>query len=93
VDWEHQALLRARVVAGDPALRERFEALRRDILRFACGGRPCAKTCATCASDARRAVEVGAGEFDLKQDAGGITDIEFLAQYWTLCSASATRSS
>ena len=24
------------------------------------------------------------GEFDLKQDAGGITDIEFLAQYWTL---------
>jgi len=26
----------------------------------------------------------GAGEFDLKQDRGGITDIEFLAQYWTL---------
>jgi glutamate-ammonia-ligase adenylyltransferase len=24
------------------------------------------------------------GEFDLKRDAGGITDIEFLAQYWTL---------
>ena len=24
------------------------------------------------------------GEFDLKQDAGGITDIEFLAQYWAL---------
>ena len=27
------------------------------------------------------------GEFDLKQDAGGITDIEFLAQYWTLLHA------
>jgi glutamate-ammonia-ligase adenylyltransferase len=26
----------------------------------------------------------GTGQFDLKQDAGGITDIEFLAQYWTL---------
>jgi len=26
----------------------------------------------------------GPGEFDLKQDPGGITDIEFLAQYWTL---------
>ncbi len=25
-----------------------------------------------------------AGEFDLKQDAGGITDVEFLAQYWSL---------
>jgi [glutamine synthetase] adenylyltransferase / [glutamine synthetase]-adenylyl-L-tyrosine phosphorylase len=24
------------------------------------------------------------GEFDLKQDHGGIADIEFLAQYWTL---------
>jgi glutamate-ammonia-ligase adenylyltransferase len=26
----------------------------------------------------------GAGEFDLKQDRGGIADIEFLAQYWAL---------
>ena len=26
----------------------------------------------------------GPGQFDLKQDRGGITDIEFLAQYWTL---------
>jgi len=26
----------------------------------------------------------GAGEFDLKQDPGGIADIEFLAQYWVL---------
>jgi glutamate-ammonia-ligase adenylyltransferase len=25
-----------------------------------------------------------AGEFDLKQDAGGITDVEFLAQFWAL---------
>jgi glutamate-ammonia-ligase adenylyltransferase len=26
----------------------------------------------------------GAGEFDLKQDPGGVADIEFLAQYWVL---------
>jgi glutamate-ammonia-ligase adenylyltransferase len=26
----------------------------------------------------------GPGQFDLKRDAGGITDIEFLAQYWSL---------
>jgi [glutamine synthetase] adenylyltransferase / [glutamine synthetase]-adenylyl-L-tyrosine phosphorylase len=26
----------------------------------------------------------GPDEFDLKQDAGGIADIEFLAQYWAL---------
>ena len=28
--------------------------------------------------------EARAGEFDLKQGAGGIADIEFLAQYWAL---------
>jgi glutamate-ammonia-ligase adenylyltransferase len=83
--WEHQALLRARVVAGDPALRERFEALRRDVLRFAVRR-------ATLRDDVRNMRErmraelskSGPGEFDLKQDPGGITDIEFLAQYWTL---------
>jgi len=83
--WEHQALLRARVVAGDPALCERFEALRRDILRFAVRR-------ATLKEDVRSMRErmraelskSGPGQFDLKQDAGGITDIEFLAQYWTL---------
>jgi glutamate-ammonia-ligase adenylyltransferase len=83
--WEHQALLRARVVAGDPVLRERFEALRRDILRFAVRR-------ATLREDVRSMRErmraelskSGPGQFDLKQDAGGITDIEFLAQYWTL---------
>jgi len=83
--WEHQALLRARVVAGDPVLRERFEALRRDILRFAVRR-------ATLRDDVRTMRERMRGElsksgpeqFDLKQDAGGITDIEFLAQYWTL---------
>ncbi len=83
--WEHQALLRARVVAGDPALRERFEALRRDILRFAVRR-------ATLREDVRSMRErmrtelskSGPGQFDLKQDRGGITDIEFLAQYWTL---------
>ena len=83
--WEHQALLRARVVAGDAALRERFEALRRDVLRFAVRR-------ATLRDDVRGMRErmraelskSGPGQFDLKQDAGGITDIEFLAQYWAL---------
>jgi glutamate-ammonia-ligase adenylyltransferase len=83
--WEHQALLRARVVAGSPALRERFEALRRDLLQSAVRRD-------TLRDDVRGMRErmraelsrSGAGEFDLKQDPGGITDIEFLAQYWAL---------
>jgi glutamate-ammonia-ligase adenylyltransferase len=31
----------------------------------------------------------GAGQFDIKQDAGGIGDIEFLVQYWVLSAARA----
>jgi glutamate-ammonia-ligase adenylyltransferase len=32
----------------------------------------------------RELSRAGAEEFDLKQDTGGIADIEFLAQYWAL---------
>jgi glutamate-ammonia-ligase adenylyltransferase len=32
----------------------------------------------------RELSKAGPGEFDIKQDAGGIADIEFLAQYWAL---------
>src|SRR5690606_15903048 len=28
--------------------------------------------------------KAGAGQFDLKQDAGGVADLEFLVQYWML---------
>jgi len=83
--WEHQALLRARAVAGGPVLKARFEALRCDLLGHAIRRD-------TLRDDVRGMRErmraelsrSGPGEFDLKQDAGGITDIEFLAQYWAL---------
>jgi glutamate-ammonia-ligase adenylyltransferase len=83
--WEHQALLRARAVAGPASLRERFEALRRDILRF--GIRRDTLRDEVRGMRERMRAELsksGPGEFDLKRDSGGITDIEFLAQYWTL---------
>jgi glutamate-ammonia-ligase adenylyltransferase len=83
--WEHQALLHARSVAGAAVLRERFEALRievlaqhvrRDTLRQ--DVRHMRNRMRNELSRAKR------GEFDLKQDPGGIADIEFLAQYWAL---------
>ena len=61
--WEHQALLHARAVAGAPALRSRFEAVRMEILtharaaRHAARGRAC--RCAT--AHATRAVRARAG--------------------------------
>jgi glutamate-ammonia-ligase adenylyltransferase len=72
--WEHQALLRARPVAGDADLRAAFEAARRRVLTAAVH------------RDTLR-TDVMAGQFDIKQDAGGIADIEFLVQYWVLAAA------
>ncbi len=84
--WEHQALLRSRAVAGGAgAARALRVAARRPAAHRRCAATRCARTCARCASGcASELSKSGAGEFDLKQDAGGITDIEFLAQYWTL---------
>jgi glutamate-ammonia-ligase adenylyltransferase len=83
--WEHQALLRARAVAGPPALRERFESLRRDLLRFGVRREPLRDDVRAMRERMRAELSrSGPGQFDLKQDSGGITDIEFLAQYWTL---------
>jgi glutamate-ammonia-ligase adenylyltransferase len=73
------------VVAGGAALRERFEALRRDVLRYAVR-RDTLRDDVRAMRERMRAElsRSRPGEFDLKRDAGGITDIEFLAQYWTL---------
>jgi glutamate-ammonia-ligase adenylyltransferase len=83
--WEHQALLHARAVAGARGLRERFEAVRMDVL---CGHvRREGLRAEVRNMRERMRRELGSGDatrFDLKQDAGGIADIEFLAQYWAL---------
>ncbi|MFG6176831.1 bifunctional [glutamate--ammonia ligase]-adenylyl-L-tyrosine phosphorylase/[glutamate--ammonia-ligase] adenylyltransferase [Halomonas sp. THAF12] len=84
--WEHQALVRARVVAGHAELAEGFDAVRGEIL-----GR--ARDTATLREEVvamrhkMREHLAGGGEgddFDLKQDPGGMVDIEFLCQYAVL---------
>ncbi len=83
--WEHQALLHARAVCGDPALRARFAAIRTRVLKE-CVRRDTLRE-EVRRMRARMRTELSAakaGEFDLKQDPGGIADIEFLAQYWAL---------
>ncbi len=83
--WEHQALLRARAVAGSPSLRTRFSQLRCDLVREAVHRDTLRDDVRSMRERMRRELSrSGDTEFDLKQDAGGITDIEFLAQYWTL---------
>ena len=86
--WEHQALVRARVVTGSEALKRRFTDLRAEVL-----ARP--RDPATLRGEVRdmrerMRKELGAKQrdgFDLKQDRGGIADIEFMVQYGVLVGA------
>ncbi|MGI9142351.1 MAG: bifunctional [glutamate--ammonia ligase]-adenylyl-L-tyrosine phosphorylase/[glutamate--ammonia-ligase] adenylyltransferase, partial [Fluviibacter sp.] len=80
--WEHQALTRARFVAGDAVVGERFEQVRRDIL---CKERNIDELRSEVIAmrqkmfDAHGAIKPDA--FDLKQDPGGIIDVEFIVQF------------
>ena len=78
--WEHQALVRARPVAGDPALAARFDELRQRLL---CETRDVAAL-KTSVIEMRERIQRQAGAADLKRGAGGIVDIEFMVQYLVL---------
>ncbi len=83
--WEHQALLHARAVAGDADLRARFEAVRIEILRHHVKRDGLRAQVRAMRERMRRELSRSAADqFDIKQDAGGVADIEFLAQYWAL---------
>ena len=86
--WEHQALVRARVVAGPDALRERFTALRREVLSRQRELAELRRQVREMRERMRK--ELGSskpGYFNLKQDRGGIADIEFMVQYAVLANA------
>jgi glutamate-ammonia-ligase adenylyltransferase len=87
--WEHQALTRARCVAGDPAIGAAFEAERDAILRLP---RDPGKLAAEVV-EMRRRMHDGhpnpTALFDLKHDPGGMVDIEFAVQYLVLAGACA----
>jgi glutamate-ammonia-ligase adenylyltransferase len=84
--WEHMALTRARVISASPAFRERIEKVIRDALT-----RPREPLgIAADVADMRRAIAQEKGEDDrweLKYAAGGMVDIDFIAQYLQLIHA------
>jgi glutamate-ammonia-ligase adenylyltransferase len=95
--WEHQALVRARVLVGSTDVGRQFEAvrasvlgrerdlhtLRQEVSEMRAKMRDNLGTRATAAGKGANAFEPTA-RFDLKQDAGGIVDIEFMVQYAAL---------
>jgi len=83
--WEHQALLHARAVAGSPELRARFERVRLEVLCQHVRRDKLREEVRNMRERMRKELSGGdALRFDIKQDPGGIADIEFLAQYWAL---------
>lgn len=95
--WEHQALVRARVLVGSQDVGRAFEQvraqvlgraqdldkLRQEVSEMRAKMRDNLGTKSTAAGTAANAFEPTAS-FDLKQDAGGIVDIEFMVQYAAL---------
>ncbi|MBK6804077.1 MAG: bifunctional [glutamate--ammonia ligase]-adenylyl-L-tyrosine phosphorylase/[glutamate--ammonia-ligase] adenylyltransferase [Betaproteobacteria bacterium] len=85
--WEHQALTRARWIAGDAAIGAAFEAEREAILRLP---RDRAKLADEVVAMRRRMHDGHPNPtalFDLKHDPGGMVDIEFVVQYLVLAHA------
>ena len=87
--WEHQALTRARFVAGDTSIGAAFEAEREAILRLP---RDASKLKAD-VIEMRRKMHAAhpnrSALFDLKHDPGGMVDIEFGVQFLVLAHAHA----
>ena len=83
--WEHQALVRARCVAGDSALSEQITAIRSEILSQKRELTTLIKDVSEMRAKMREQLNKSTAElFDLKQGEGGITDIEFMVQYAAL---------
>ena len=83
--WEHQALVRARIVAGDPQIAEQFEGIRREVLSQQRDRDVLRKEVLDMRIRMRKELsKEKKGQFDLKQGAGGIVDIEFMVQYGVL---------
>ncbi|MFZ0132124.1 MAG: bifunctional [glutamate--ammonia ligase]-adenylyl-L-tyrosine phosphorylase/[glutamate--ammonia-ligase] adenylyltransferase [Desulfobacterales bacterium] len=88
--WEHQALIRARAVGGDMRLCRRFEKIRREVLgRRRDPDKLRAEVLEMRQRMRAELLQPQENVFDIKQDTGGIVDIEFLVQYLVLRHAAA----
>ncbi|RWX53996.1 bifunctional [glutamate--ammonia ligase]-adenylyl-L-tyrosine phosphorylase/[glutamate--ammonia-ligase] adenylyltransferase [Photobacterium chitinilyticum] len=91
--WEHQALVRARLVYGDTPLQQGFAKVRQTILMQPRETAVLQQKVVEMRHKMREHLgSKKSGMFGLKQDEGGITDIEFIAQYLVLQHACGERA-
>ncbi|MGZ3239486.1 MAG: bifunctional [glutamate--ammonia ligase]-adenylyl-L-tyrosine phosphorylase/[glutamate--ammonia-ligase] adenylyltransferase [Burkholderiaceae bacterium] len=82
--WEHQALTRARFCSGDARIGARFEAIRVAVLRQPREEAKLKQEVLEMREKMHKAYPSRSALFDLKQDTGGMIDIEFIVQYLIL---------
>ncbi|CAH9055979.1 Bifunctional glutamine synthetase adenylyltransferase/adenylyl-removing enzyme [Pseudoalteromonas sp. CIP111854] len=83
--WEHQALVRARIVLGESSMAARFNEIRTRVLHQERTREKLLEDVVTMREKMRTHLSKDTDVlFDLKQGKGGMTDIEFLAQYFVL---------
>ena len=86
--WEHQALLRARPVAGSDKIAQEFVRIRADTLSRRVRRDKLRDDVVSMRQRMRAKLDKSdADQFDLKQGVGGIGDIEFIVQYLVLANA------
>ncbi len=85
--WEHQALARARFVAGNASIGAAFEAIRIEVLTQVRDTEKLKTEVINMREKMRAAQTFINGMFDIKHSIGGIIDVEFLVQYLVLIHA------
>lgn len=83
--WEHQSLVRTRLVYGDKLIQARFNEVKRAVISQPRDEAELQKQVVEMRTKMRKhLLKVSDDEFDIKQSVGGITDIEFMMQYLVL---------
>ncbi len=83
--WEHQALVRTRIIIGSPSLEKQFSQIRSAILTRQYQLPSLLEDVCAMREKMRKALgsQINQG-FHIKQDKGGVVDIEFMVQYAVL---------
>lgn len=87
--WEHQAISRARFVAGDAQVGQRFSGIRDNVLMQVRDPKILMQEVTQMREKMRASHPSKPDLFDVKHDKGGIIDVEFMVQYMVLLHAHA----
>ena len=85
--WEHQALTRARYSAGDKKIGDKFEEIRKAVLCQPRDINELRKEVVAMRQKMREGHPNNSNLFEIKHDAGGMVDIEFIVQFLVLAHA------